>query len=529
MAYLAGGSRGTRRARRSAVVGILAAVSTASGLIGQGTLPASAASGPPHGGTVTMDLLGVPATLDPASEGISQYTYSPAMGAIYGPGVAYITPAGKVVMGFAKSMTPSKNFKTWTITLHPGLKFSDGTPFNAASIAYNITRDADPTLGSQFQAEAATLKTKVVNATTLKISLQSPDSQFNSDFAADFGAVGSPTAEKSEGANFATKPVGPGPFVLQKTVLNTSQSFTPNKYFSIYKKGQPYLSGITLQSLPSYTQQVSALQTGSAQLAWSSNGQVFEQFKKAGVHVQEFPLEGVFFLSFQNQAAPFNNVLAREAIYYALDRTGVSASWAPGIPVSSTLFPKSSPLYSSKVTWPAKNSAKAQQLLNKLAAQGHPLDFTFMLPQGYPTLGPYVQSALSAYQNLKVTVKTELTPQYSTDLHGGTYQMTAYGLAAPSAVPFLTGMFQSTGPTNYEKWKDPKVDAAIAAYLKTSNPAKQKADWQIVTSEVTKTFPFVPTQGGVTSFDWDSNKVGGVVPIWYGETPIWNEMYMKSA
>ena len=512
------------RSRNTATIAIIAAVSAAAALVGPGALPAVAAGGPSHGGSVTMDQLGIEANLDPAIGGISAYPYSPAMEAVFGPGLAYILPSGKVVMGFAKSMTPSSNLKDWTVTLRPGLKFTDGTPFNAAAVAYNINRDKEPALGSTYEKVAQGMKATVVDATTLKIALQSPNSQFPALMAADFGAIGSPTAIKKEGQNFGTKPVGAGPFILQNTVLNTSEHFVKNPNF--YIKGQPYLNSINLQSLTSYTQQVSALETGSAQLAWSSNGQVFEQFRKAGVHVDAFPLQGPFFLAYNNKAAPFNNLLAREAVYYALNRVGASNAWGPGNPVSETFFSKSSPLY-NPVKWPAQNTAKAQQLFNQLASEGHPVSFNFMLPQGYPTLGPYVQADLSSFKNVKVTVSTALVSQYVTDLQKGTYQMTGYGVSAPSTEPFLTGLYQSNGPGNYERWVDPKVDAALNNYLATTDAAKQKADWQIVSTEITKQFPFIPTFQGETSLNWKPAKLGGVQPVWYGETPMWNELYLK--
>jgi peptide/nickel transport system substrate-binding protein len=515
-------SQSAWRTRRTAAISVVGAVAAATGLIGQGALPASAQ--PKSGGSITMVELGIEANIDPAIGGISAYPYAPAMEAVFGPGLAYITPAGKVVMGFAKSMTPSNDLKTWTITLHPGLKFSDGTAFNAAAVANNINRDKDPTIGSTYQKIAETMKTTVENATTLKVTLQTPNSQFPALIAADFGAIGSPTAIKNEGQNFGTKPVGAGPFILKNTVLNTSQSFSKNPNF--YIKGQPYINTLNLQSLPSYTQQVNALQTGSAQVSWASNGQVFEQFKKAGIHVDAFPLQGPFFLAFNNAAAPFNNIKAREAVYYALNRVGASNAWGPGNPVSETFFSKSSPLY-NPVKWPGQDTQKAQQLFNQLASAGHPVDFTFMLPQGYPTLAPYIQADLSSFKNVKVAVKTELVSGYVTDLQKGTYQMTAYGISAPSEEPFLTGLYQSNGPGNYERWVDPKVDAALKNYLATTNVSQQKQDWQTVSTEITKQFPFIPTFQGETSLNWDTAKLGGVNPVWYGEVPMWNEIYLK--
>src|SRR5262249_44686964 len=55
-----------------------------------------------------------------------------------------IDDSGKAVPKLAESWTHSNDYKTWMYKLRPGVKFHDGTPFNAQAVAFNIMRQKDP-------------------------------------------------------------------------------------------------------------------------------------------------------------------------------------------------------------------------------------------------------------------------------------------------------------------------------------------------------------------------------------------------
>ena len=67
---------------------------------------------------------------------------------------------------------------------------------------------------------------KVVNPTTLQVTLTAPDSSFDRTVAQQLLFIGSPTAIKKEGASFGTHPVGAGPFILTSWVRNSQKTFT---------------------------------------------------------------------------------------------------------------------------------------------------------------------------------------------------------------------------------------------------------------------------------------------------------------
>src|ERR1700728_5451527 len=112
-----------------------------------GATPSSSATGAPvAGGSITVlestGYAGAWSTLDPAEnkEGAATQDF---MTAIYGQ-LFELGSGGKIIPDLAAGYTYSPDAKTVTITLRTGVKFSDGTPFNAQAVAYNWNRDLGP-------------------------------------------------------------------------------------------------------------------------------------------------------------------------------------------------------------------------------------------------------------------------------------------------------------------------------------------------------------------------------------------------
>jgi peptide/nickel transport system substrate-binding protein len=93
------------------------------------------------GGTLVYAVPGVPSTLDPlsadnrAAQTVVRQVYEPLAGTLSGP-----YGQGRTQSGLALTARPSHDRTTWTVTLRPGVRFQDGTPFNAAAVLANSRR-----------------------------------------------------------------------------------------------------------------------------------------------------------------------------------------------------------------------------------------------------------------------------------------------------------------------------------------------------------------------------------------------------
>jgi peptide/nickel transport system substrate-binding protein len=532
--------RPTRRRRLALIAGcaLAAAILTACGSSassGSGTGTGSGAgtgtgtgTSPKAGGSATVIEAGLDSQFDPALAFISTFTDGPEMEALYGPGLVYQNATtGAVEMGFAKSLTPSAGNKVWTMVLRGGLKFSDGTAFNAQAVVDNVNRIADPATGSTEMAIAKTISAKAVGATTVQFTLKTANSQFPSVISQDFALIPSPTAVQKEGSSFATHPVGPGPFMMGTLTPSVSLALVKNPSYSSFAASQPYLNSLTFEEVTDQSQAQADLSSGQAQLSAVTTGQQITQLQGIGMtSITSHPVGGAW-LDINQGKAPFNDVRARKAVYLALDRKGLANVWAQGNPVSTNYFPSSSPYYNASLNWPAQDSTEAQTLFNQLAAEGNPVKFTVLWPTGTnSTTAQYVASTLNAYKNVSVNVSTVLPAQYVQDLNQTqNYQMTAYGFYNSALFPTTAQVFQTGGALNYEKIADPKLDAAIAQMQATSDQATFKQAVDSFVQELIAQYDIIPGQQGDIGFIYNQKSVGGVHPIEFGMIGLWGEMY----
>jgi ABC-type transport system substrate-binding protein len=477
---------------------------------------------PKQGGDIVMTQAAIGTSFDPAVQQINAFTESTIMSAIFGQTLYQLAGDPTVQPGFITSFEPSTDFKTWTATLAPGLKFSDDTPFDAAAIEFAVKRAQDPATGSIFKGIADQMTTTVVDDVTLKIDLSSPDAQFDSQFMVAFAAIGSPTAIKEEGADFRIKPVGAGPFMLEELTPGTSAVVVRNPNYALFEKDQPYLDKVTFQASASYGQQVSALSSGQSQMMFASGQQAISQMTaNSNANTYSFESVGGGNFLYNMSAPPFDDPRAREAVSLALDRTAAANAFAPTTAPSENLFPEDNDYYDAKYDYPAQDADRAQELFDELADEGKPLKFTFTFQSTFPdsvNTAQAVQSQLSAFDNVEVEVKGLPGPDQLADMRAGQFEMTQNGAYSQNAYPQLANTFLSDGAQNFSRWSNDTVDQAFADMRVTQDPAELKTLWGTVEEEMLKDRPMVWINKGILGFS-ASKDITGIELIGLGFMP----------
>ena len=290
------------------------------------------------GGSITVlessGYSGAWSNLDPAQdkEGAALQDFNSA---IYGQ-LFELGTGGKVVDDLATGYTFSPDAKTVTITIRQGVKFTDGTPFNAQAVLYNWERDLGP-LGisnglapNWLIAKApapkgsppGTLTAPVAGAIqvtgpyTLVVHQVAPNGAFiNQLFDSIANWIVSPTALKSEGASFGQHPVGAGPFTVVTNTPNDELIVKKNPDY--WQAGHPYLDQITFKTVGSDEAAYEAL--------LANQGQVYEDMSTTQLITESaahFEVENnlgtsPYDLQLNTAVPPFNNAKARQAIYAA--------------------------------------------------------------------------------------------------------------------------------------------------------------------------------------------------------------------
>ena len=282
---------------------------------------ATAANGAPRaGGSLTvLEATGYsgdwPDGLDPATniDGAADQDY---MDAIYGE-LFELGPKGAVTPDLATGYTISTDAKTITLNIRPGVTFTDGTPFNAAAVVWNIDRD----LKSACTCKPTWPVTSVTatGTDTVAIKLSAPDGAFIDeifDSTADW--IASPTAVQKMGEKaFAVSPVGAGPFVVVSDTLSSALVLKRNPGY--WQKGRPYLDNLTFKSVASDEAGYEALlaHEGQVYVDMSTPSLLQQAAKSSSLEVENQLSTSPYDLQLNTLTAPFNNPKARQAIYAA--------------------------------------------------------------------------------------------------------------------------------------------------------------------------------------------------------------------
>ena len=140
----------------------------------------------------------------------------------------------------AASWTVSPDGATFSFKLREGVKFHDGTAFDADAVKFSLerTKASNPYVEATF---GLIRDIAVVSPTEVKISLSRPYPAFLSILAQPQSAIVSPTAVKKFGDQFASNPVGTGPFVFKSYQADTNVVLESNPSYFL---GAPKLSRI---------------------------------------------------------------------------------------------------------------------------------------------------------------------------------------------------------------------------------------------------------------------------------------------
>ena len=398
-----------------------------------------------------------------------------------------------IVPQTAESMTSSDGI-VWTLKLRPNIKFSDGTPYDAASIKFNWDRIADPNLVSNQATSVKNIaKSEVVDATTLRVTLINKDAQFPRTVV-NIGFIGSPTAIQKQGKDdFGQNPVGAGPFLFKSWVHQSVMQLVRNPNY--WNAPRPYLDAITIKYIVDEQQRLNSFAAGEGNQIQVTSPESADQVVKAGGHGIGEILSGGPLLHFAMDKAPLNDIRVRELFYRGIDLKQLASTLHGNLlgPLDS-IFQPASPLYDKNQLQPGYDPARAQQLINAWSADngGKKLEFTILVfnLQYYRDMAQFVAGSLNKLNNINVTLDVQSTQAVITKVLGGrNYQVATFANLFNDPDPKWGNSFVSTANPNPTGWKNTQYDADIADAKATLDPDKRKADFRDALKQFYTDFP----------------------------------------
>jgi ABC-type transport system substrate-binding protein len=244
------------------------------------------------------------------------------------------TKTSDVVPGLAESWQVDEADKTkWIFKLRQGVKFHDGSPFNADAVVWNYDKLLNKS-APQFDARQVGLigfripsvKTvKKVDDYTIEITTPAPDAFI--PYQVVYIPIASPAQWEKLGKDWAKvneQPSGTGPFKVDKYVQRQRVEFVANKEYWD-KNRVPKTERVVLLPLPEANSRTSALLSGQVDWIEQPSPDAVPQLKSAGMNLVSngYPHIWPYHPSVLENS-PFHDIRVRKAINLAIDRNGIA-------------------------------------------------------------------------------------------------------------------------------------------------------------------------------------------------------------
>ncbi len=267
-------------------------------------------------------------------------------------------------------MTPDG--KTITLHLQKGVKFHDGTDFNADAVKYALQNSG--TFASNLKKVASY---DILDDYTLRLNMSQFDANLFLNLSAGFGGwIGSPTAIKKP-----TTPenqakdhmVGTGPFKFVSTQRDVSAKYT--RFDNYWQKGKPYFDAVEFTQVQDPVTSLLYFKAGNGQLLFQVTPYDARNLAAAGYDIVLSDVKFTYYMmpDGANADSPWGNVKVRQALDYAVNKKAITDAIGLGYyePLNQ-LATTNSPLYVKDVVARSYDPAKAKQILTEA---GYPNGF----------------------------------------------------------------------------------------------------------------------------------------------------------
>jgi len=450
---------------------------------------------PVKGGTLTIGMEQEPSTLDPHASA-NAMAHRPLV-CLYDTLVVEDDD-----MNFQPSLAEkweiSTDGKLYTLSLRTGVKFHDGTSFDANAVKFNFDRIMDPATKSTSAVAiiGPYTGTDVVDASTCKVNFSDAFAPFLDSASQAFLSMVSPEAAKSAGENFNQKPVGSGPFKFGELV--PQDHITLERYDDYnwapktYKHtGPAYLDKIVFKTITEANTRLATLKTGETNLIQAVPAQQLpdiqsnDKFKIVQRDVPGAPS----YAAINVKKAPTDDVAVRQAINYAVDQSQIVEALfkGTGTPAHNVLAPgtldydKSAEIYKP-------DPDKANQILEQAgwtgggngkirSKNGQNLQITDAVISGLAdeSVAQLVQGMLLVV-GIDLKINSMARAAWYTANNSGDNNLTHvfYVSSDPDVLRNLFWSQMLGKPFNWSQYSNPDVDKLLEDGVHTTDPAKRK-------------------------------------------------------
>ena len=452
-------------------------LAAATSTLALGTLAAPALAQTPEG-VLIVGQIAEPKSLDPAA--VTAVNDFRILVNLYEGLVHYAPGTLEVAPGLAESWEISEDGTEYTFKLRSGVRFHDGTPFNAEAVKFNFDRMLDEAHPQHDTGPfplafffGAVEETQVIDDMTVRFKLNAPYAPFLSNLAYPTGLIVSPEAVKTHGADFGRNPAGTGPFRFAEWRSNEAVVIERNADY----RGEPAgTQAVVFRPITDANTRVAEMLAGGIDMMVEVPPTALSQFQGDGFAVAEQAGPHLWFLILNAKEGPFADKRVRQAANYAIDKAAIVNDVLEGTAevAAGPTPPAFAWAYNAELDPYPHDPAKARALLAEAGAEGAELTF-FVTEGGSGMLDPVpmgtaIQADLEAV-GFDVRIETYEWNTFLGEVNPGLEGKAdmaemAWMTNDPDTLPFLalrTEAWPDKGGFNSGYYSNPEVDKLLEA------------------------------------------------------------------
>ena len=418
---------------------------------------------------------------------------------------------GNIKPNLAKDWEVNPDGTRWTFYLKKGIKFTDGSPFNAEVVKWHFNRLRDPQVASNYVEQFSIIEqVEVVDDYTIEFVLQRAYGPFIDTILLSPGGL-IPSKKQFEAIGpdrYASDPVGTGPFIFAE--------WQPDNYVLLKKNENYHRGGVKLDALrfkpiAEAMTRVIELQTGGIDLLQTVPYEEVEKVKadpKINVYTGKSGFYVLYIWLNLTEDSPFkDNLPLRKAVAYSINKQELNETLfgeygirCEGyVPVASWAYP----VDPQPVSY---NIDKAKQLLqdagysyrgDQLYKDGKRVKIEYLSTTSermWSIIAQFVQESMRGI-GIETSIKQLDWGSYL-DIFTGTKQFAISGMSwvqnTGEPTLFLDVLLRTGGRGNFTGYSNQTVDKLLDQASATSDRSKRKELYQQVFAILEKDIPMIP-------------------------------------
>ena len=380
----------------------------------------------------------------------------------------------------AESWEISDDGLTYTFKLKQGVKFHDGTDFNAEAVKYNIDRHTINKTEDMLYADFVygdVAECNVIDDYTVEIKLTKASTPFLNNLAMSLGApMVSPTACEAAGNNLNEAPCGTGPYKFVRWDKNEAVVL---ERFDDYWGDKGVSKEIVFRTITDNSARVVALTNGEVDIIDGIDANVVDQITAAGCLLNKTEGMNINYLAYNTERITDPEV--RKALSQAVNVPELVQSLYRGYASQATsILPSFMPGYSADVIQTEYNPEEAQKVLaDKGVTELHMLAYTNPRPYNTAT-GQTLAEALQGYWSkvgITCTIDAYDWTTYKEKIGTGDYDVCLYGWIGDNGDPdnFLNLLDSDDIEINLAQYHDEEYSQMLAAAASLPNGDERNA------------------------------------------------------